>query len=219
MKDEKIAELCSESKVRKIKDVCRTRYDDQYTLQSFSFYNGNIRQFRWVERLDALDTISTLLEPVVATLEQIKGDRNFNSESITKANGLYHFHCQSNFIVAVIVCKETLAYTKALTIKLQGKQIELMEAYKSVQLVKDTIAIVRNEVDEYHIEWFNVAEGVAEKLDIEIQRHQSCGHQINRSNVCATNMRSTISQDRLNGLALLHVHYSMHIDLDEVIDL
>ena len=51
--DEKIAELCPESKVRKIKDVCRTRYDDQYTLQSFSFYNGNIRQFRWVERLDA----------------------------------------------------------------------------------------------------------------------------------------------------------------------
>ena len=51
--DEKTAELCPESKVRKIKDVCRTRYDDQYTLQSFSFYNGNIRQFRWVERLDA----------------------------------------------------------------------------------------------------------------------------------------------------------------------
>ena len=36
---------------------------------------------------------------------------------------------------------------------------------------------------------------------------------------CLKTLRSTISQDRLNGLALLHVHYSMHIDLDKVIDL
>ena len=46
----------------------------------------------YLQRLDALDVFEQLLPAVAATVETIKNnvDRNWNAESTTKANGLFH---------------------------------------------------------------------------------------------------------------------------------
>ena len=56
----------------------------------YTFYCFFIYLHRWVYRLDALDTALDLLEVAVETLDGIRSDNTFNSESITKANGLSH---------------------------------------------------------------------------------------------------------------------------------
>ena len=87
--DSKIVELYPKSKVSKLKDLCRTRY----VVCMINYVSVYILLFfhilRWVYRLDALDTALDLLEVVVETLDGIRNDNTFNSESITKANGLY----------------------------------------------------------------------------------------------------------------------------------
>ena len=34
-----------------------------------------------------------------------------------------------------------------------------------------------------------------------------------------TYLRATMGQERLNGLALMHVHYDLHADLDEIVNM
>lgn len=160
--EKKIEELCPESKVFKLKDLCRTR---------------------WVERLDALDTIQALIEPVVQTLDEIRNDKMFHPDTTTKANGLFHAISHSDFIMAMIICKELLSYTRGLTTKLQGKNMELPQAYTDVQTVKETLQEVRKNIENYHRVWFATVQELAQLLDVEIKKPRSCVRQQNRNNV------------------------------------
>ena len=87
--------------------------------------------------------------------------------------------------VNLVVCKETLAYTRGITVKLQGRSVELMEAYHSVELVIESIKKIRLKVEEYNKSWFKDIQKIADKLAIEIKKPRSCCHQMNRSNVSA----------------------------------
>ena len=138
-----------------------------------------VRICRWVYRLDALDTAFDLLEAVVETLNGIRNDNTFNSDSVTKANGLFHSVTQCEFVIALVVCKEILAYTRGITIKLQGKSVELMEAYHSVELVIENIKKVRLKIEEYNKSWFTNMREIADKLSIEIKKPRCCGRQMN----------------------------------------
>lgn len=141
--------------------------------------------YRWVERLDSLDTIFDLLEPVVECVKHIWNTSTFNTESITKANGLFHAVLQSDFIMSMIVCREILSYTRGLTVKLQGKCVELNQAYKDVQLVKETLDHIRSRIESYHRKWFDTAKEIATKLNTEIKMPRLCGRQQHRENVPA----------------------------------
>ena len=118
-------------------------------------------------------------------LDLIRNDTSFNRESITKATGLFHSITQCEFITALVICREGLSYTRGVTTKLQGRSIELMEAYQSVAVVTETIEKVRLQVEEYHGLWFKDIEKMAEKLSVEVKVPRLCGRQINRSNVPA----------------------------------
>ena len=95
-----------------------------------------------------MDTVYSLIEAVVMCLDHIRNDKSFNTESISKANGLFHASTQSDFIMSVIICKEILAYIRGLTIKLQGKLIELHQAHADVEVVKKTLEDVRDKMVE-----------------------------------------------------------------------
>ena len=108
------------------------------------------------------------------------------NESITKAGYLYHSLKQSEFLMSLIVCKKLIAYTRGLTIKLQSRNLEVYEAYKSIKVVKITMQKVRDEIDVYHKEWFDTAVHLAQKLRTEIRYPRICGRQTGWSNVPAS---------------------------------
>ena len=140
---------------------------------------------RWIERIDSFDTMYDLLHASVECLDTIRNDNTFNTESVTKANGLFHSLQQSEFIISLVVCKGLLAYTRGLTTKLQGRRVEMYEAYCDVKIVKETLEKIREEIEEKHRAWHATAIKMAEKIGSEIKLPRVCARQRNRNNTSA----------------------------------
>ena len=47
-----------------------------------------------------------------------------------------------------------LAYTKGLSVKLQGKWQDIARAYKDIKLVKESISKARGSIDSFHCNWY-----------------------------------------------------------------
>ena len=83
-------------------------------------------QTRWVERINALAVFLKCYTVTYNTLKRISNNEIFNGsewrpDSRLNASGLYHHMEKFQFIVCLVMCKHILAYTKALTVSLQGK--------------------------------------------------------------------------------------------------
>jgi len=140
---------------------------------------------RWIARLDSIDTMYDLFEAAVECLDAIRSDNTFNSDSISKANDLYHCMKQSDFIVFLVVCKELLAYTRGLTTKLQVKKLEAYHAYKDIDFVLSTLKKVREEIESNHNKWFDTATELAQKVDTLLTQPRISACQQGRVNVPA----------------------------------
>ncbi len=94
----------------------------------------DICKTRWVQRLDSLQVFTELLTPVVETLEDIKSNSggSWNTESITKANGLCHQITEFSFLLTLTVARECLMYTRGVTVKLQKRSLDAKQAYDDV---------------------------------------------------------------------------------------
>lgn len=102
------APVTPETRRRKIKDVCRTR---------------------WVERYDALDTMVCLLPYVVECFEEITANSTlWSQETKTQAAGLLHRLSTFSFIISLTVCSGVLSITKGLCIQLQSRGFDLYQA-------------------------------------------------------------------------------------------
>lgn len=164
--EEKIHEICPESRRVKLLDVCKTR---------------------WVQRLDVMEVYSEICEAVVDTLDTIRQnlDRTWNGENATKANGLFHACTNFQFIMAFVVAREGMAFTKGLTVKLQSVTQDIMNSYKEIETVKNTLQNIRDNIDAYHLVWYQQAISMAETLGVEAKKPRTVGRQAHRNNVPA----------------------------------
>ena len=62
-----------------------------------------------------------------------------------------------SFIFSLVVTKELLGFSKALSIKLQGRYVDAVRAYHDIKLVKDTLKSTRATVDQFHSQIYKVA--------------------------------------------------------------
>ena len=58
---------------------------------------------------------------------------------------------QFPFIVTLVVAKDVLVYTKALSEKLQGLYVDVVRAYNQITFVKSTLQSARDGVDSIHV--------------------------------------------------------------------
>ena len=120
-------------------------------------------------------------------LERIKdnvpfnGDK-WNSESQRAAFGLHAYMQKFAFIVTLVICKEIMAHLSAVTISLQGPTLSIVEAYKSVLGVIETLQNIRLSISEKHHLWFKKATDLAELVNIVPSKPRTCGTQSNREN-------------------------------------
>ena len=96
-----IVEMYRESNVVKLTDVCAKR---------------------WIERPDSAYTVFTVMGPLVLTPAEMRREKSFHTETVTQACGFHHQTTQSDFLTAMVVCTQSLSYTRELTIKLQGNR-------------------------------------------------------------------------------------------------
>ena len=123
--EEWIDNVLPEERRKKLKDLCRTR---------------------WVERHEAFEIFSDLFVPTFSCLEAItySAPSQWNRETRSDAQSLLLAMSQFPFIVALAVTYKVLAYTKGLSIKLQGRYVDVIRAYQDIELVKCTLRGVRS---------------------------------------------------------------------------
>ena len=85
----------------------------------------NFCKTRWVERINGISVFLNCYVVTCKCLKKISDNKPFNgstcnAESRATACGLYHRMERFPFIIALVICKETLSYTKLLTKSLQG---------------------------------------------------------------------------------------------------
>lgn len=89
--------------------------------------------------------------------------------------------------------KEVLGYTKALSIKLQGRYVDVVRAFKDVGLVLEVLRSVREDVDTFHNRIYTTALSIARKLNIEESRPRTTGRQQHRGNAPSSSTSVSVS--------------------------
>ena len=107
----------------------------------------SICKTRWVERHEAFEVFIDLFEPLICCLEDIKDSTDWNRESRSDAQSLL---LALTLIVALVIAKDVLAYTKALSVELQGRYVDVVSAYNQINFVKTTLQSARDDVDTVH---------------------------------------------------------------------
>ena len=151
---EKVSQQAATSLKQKLQGLCKTR---------------------WVERHTCYETLYELYEVVCSCLEAIVtpsqfediyegGTWSWDRESRIKAQGLSHTLRSFEFIVAFLTAKNTLETVKGLATKLQKSDLDIYEAYSSIDNTIGRIQRFRDNVEAEFKETFQLAEALSEKV-------------------------------------------------------
>ena len=162
--EEAIDQTQAGSAVRKLKDLCRTR---------------------WVERIDALDRFKKLHSSLVSCFETISSEGSccWTPDSLTDASTLLLAISTTDFLSALVITSSSLSYLMALTKSLQSEAKDIVEAVSEIGNLTSVLQDLRDNVDRYHEEWFAEVEQMCTALGTEPSLPRLCARQTHCSNV------------------------------------
>ena len=154
-------------KRKKLKDLCRTR---------------------WVERHDAFEAFTELYEAVVSCMEEIteSSATAWNQETISGAQSHLRAIVEFRFILTLVVTKNVLAYTKGLSVKLQGRWQDIIRAHDNIKSVRQSLEDARKNVDLFHSTWFQEASQIASAVNVEPSVPRTTHRQTKQANTPAS---------------------------------
>ena len=166
--EEAIEETQPEQKIRKIKDLSRTR---------------------WVQRLDALEAMCMLHPSIVQCMETIKeeGIRLWSADSLVNACAPILAVTNIDFLSALQLTQHTLSYIRGITISLQAESKDIVEAVGEINQVIDALQSARDDVDDLHKDYFKEVERMCEEVGVEPAIPRRCGRQQHWANMPAEN--------------------------------
>lgn len=147
----------------KLKEMCRTH---------------------WVERQNAFEVFLQLYLYVAKCLEGISGanSASWNHDTVAGAHSLYLGKTDFVFIIALVSTKNVMAYSKTLTIGLQGQGIDIVKAYKHINVVTKCLQDVRGSVDRFSDECFKQASKLANEVGVTPSYPRTVGRMRHRTN-------------------------------------
>jgi len=168
-----IGALSPETKKRKLKNLCKTR---------------------WIERHKTFETIFELYEYIVITLNEIccpsddarfyPDDRSWNwdTETKTKANGLRHTFTNFAHIVSFVCAMDLLEPMRPLVTSLQGELMEVYLGFKKIDQVHQSYEDLREDIDaRYELMYTKILQ-LAEMVGSCEERPRVCKRQVFRDN-------------------------------------
>ena len=57
---------------------------------------------------------------------------------------------QCSFIVSLLLTQKILAYVKGISVKLQGRYVDVVKAHQDIESIKSALKKARSTVDEFH---------------------------------------------------------------------
>ena len=171
---DKAIDTCnSSSKVKKLKDACRTR---------------------WIERIDSYAIFLELLPAVIMSLQaivhpslhiELGTDWSWDGETISKANGFLYQLESSTFLITFQILLQVLHILRELTMKLQMQAMDVLHAYKSVDHIVSTLKALRKESVNEFKSIFTETTQLGKHLhgdSYELSTPRLAGRQLHRSN-------------------------------------
>ena len=175
-----------ETKRRRLKDVCRTR---------------------WVERILGLDVFEDLLIPIKVTLEEMKLDihSSFNKETSARASQLFS-SLDFDFIVNLVITRNVFDLTHSVTLLLQSRNNDIADGVGLIEAVIRRVHELRKNINESHEKWYNQALQLSSQLNISEVKRRVTKVQINREN----HPGDTVSSYYLQSVTIQVVDYLLN---------
>ena len=105
---------------------------------------------------------------MVYCFEDIKDSGGeWNRETRADAQSLFLALSRFPFIISLVITKDVLAYTKTLSIKLQGGYEDVVSAYNHVSLVLTTLKSARENIDSVHARLYDRAMQIASTVNVQ----------------------------------------------------
>ena len=122
-----------------------------------------------MERHEAFELFSDLFMPIISCLEAISQSSSleWNRDSRSDAQSFLLALSQFPFIVGLHITQAVWRYTKGLSIKLQGKYVDVARAHRDIEQVKSTLLNARRNVESFHKSIYGDAKRVAATVGIE----------------------------------------------------
>ena len=175
-----LTKCASESMKTKLSGLCKTRWVERHTCYEtfYEFYKY----------------ICLCLEAIVdpsahSELDLNDGTWEWDSETKIKAQGLLQVLKSSQNILTFLIAKNVLEKVKPIAVKLQKRDIDVMEAYNMIDYSVSDIKDLRNNVEEEFNIWFQDGVRIAEEIGVDITVPRLVGRQAHRPN--ATTGHST----------------------------
>ena len=166
---QKILDACIEnyapnSRKKKLKDVCRTR---------------------WADRITGLDDFEELFIPIVFCLEQMSLNvgRICNQDTSTKALSYYKLLTSFDFISGLVLTRHVLDLTLPVTELLQGPAIDVADSSHLIESLKSLIISIRSNVDQFHNNCYKSVLELAKKVKVGEIKPRNAAIQRNRNNI------------------------------------
>ena len=134
---------------------------------------------RWLSRGDSISALLANFEQIYDALADIS--TSSSPQSSSDAMSYLHSMEQFTFIYAAVLCQYLLAFVRPLSVALQSKQCNLVEAHENAQLLINTIHDMRDNATVQQ-KMFDRASTVANKIGVVPSRPRRAGRQRHRAN-------------------------------------
>ena len=91
----------------------------------------------------------------------------WNKETRSDAHSLLLAISRFSFIFSLVLTQRVLAYTMGLSIKLQGRYIDVVRAHRDIETVIDTLKDVRSGINVFHTNAYKQAVSISQNVDID----------------------------------------------------
>ena len=147
-----------------------------------------------------------ILLPLISCLDDLvhASPAEWNRDTRSEAHSFLLALSQFYFILTLVKTQRILAYTRRLSIKLQGGYIDAVHSHTDVESVKSVLKWSSYRVDDFHQLLYEEAVRLGAMVGIEESVPRLAGHQQHRQNIPAT---SNTDYYRLNITIPLLDHY------------
>ena len=160
----------NEEKRRKLKEMCKTR---------------------WMQRHEAFDVFTDLFLPLVSCLEDISrsSSSQWSRDSRHEAQSFLLALSQFSFIVSLLLTQKILAYTKGVSVKLQGRYVDIVKAHQDIESIKSALKRVRSTIDHFHDVVYAEAVQLNQLVGVQESSPRLASRQQHRSNTPSSTVK------------------------------
>ncbi|XP_050512966.1 52 kDa repressor of the inhibitor of the protein kinase-like [Diabrotica virgifera virgifera] len=151
-------------------------------LEEIGKANSGLHRYcetRWVERHDAVIVLAECFECIISALQVVI--ENHKNNAAIEAASLHTSLCKFEFIITLTIMSKMLSVTLTTSKYLQKETLELGAALEKISLTEKTFSNMRTD-DEFS-KVFNMAQELANKLEVPVMVPRIVGTQRFRSNI------------------------------------